>query len=203
MSGKLRLYHFIPATKTEGPGLRAGIWVQGCPHHCHGCVAQDTWDFTAGYSEQVDSLVGRILSVSKLDGITIAGGEPFCQAGSLAELVRKVKAKKPHFTVICFTGWTLDALLKQRSADVGRLLAEVDLLLDGPYVEALASTDRPLVGSSNQEFHFLTPRLLFWKETWGEVNNKLEIRIAPDGRIVANGLIPGDVLIEIVKEIQK
>lgn len=37
----------------------------------------------------------------------------------------------------------------------------------------------------------------------GEVNNKLEIRIAPDGRIVANGLIPGDVLIEIVKEIQK
>lgn len=201
MKDKLRLYHFIPATRAEGPGLRAGIWMQGCPHHCSGCAAQDTWDFSAGYSETVESLRGKILSVPNLDGVTIAGGEPFCQAGALAELVRRLRDEKSHFTVICFTGWTLEELHNLQSAEVESLLAEVDLLLDGPYTERLASMDRPLVGSSNQQFHFLTSRLLPWKEKWGEEKNKLEIRIAPDGRIVANGLIPGDVLKEIVKGI--
>ena len=199
MSDKLRLYQFISATRAEGPGLRAGIWVQGCPHHCVGCASQDTWDFSAGYSETVESLTGKILSVQNLDGVTIAGGEPFCQAGALAELVKRLRDEKPQFTVICFTGWTMEELRNIQSVEVESLLSVVDLLLDGPYIERLASTDRPLVGSSNQQFHFLTPKLLPWKEKWGEVNNKLEIRIAPDGRIIANGLIPGNVLKEIVE----
>ena len=68
------------------------------------------------------------------------------------------------------------------------------MLIDGPYIEALANNTMPLVGSSNQGFHFLTPRLLEWKNTWEHAKNKLEIRIMPDGRIVANGMLPGDIL---------
>lgn len=194
MAGKLRLYHYIPVTRTEGPGLRACLWVQGCPRHCNGCAAPETWDFEAGYEQDVNELVEEILSVTGLDGITIAGGEPFCQAEALAELLGKLRERSPDFTIICFSGWTLEELKELDLAGIDRLLSNVDLLIDGPYIEALANNTMPLVGSSNQGFHFLTPRLLEWKNTWEHAKNKLEIRIMPDGRIVANGMLPGDLL---------
>lgn len=198
MAGKLRLYHYIPATRTEGPGLRAGLWVQGCPRHCKGCAAPETWDFEAGYEQDIDELTGKILSVPELDGITIAGGEPFCQAEALAELLGKLRERRPDFSSICFSGWTLTELKELNSEGVDNLLSKTDLLIDGPYVEALATTDIPLVGSSNQEFHFLTPRSERWKDTWKNTKNKIELRIMPDGRIMANGMIEAKIMKELI-----
>ncbi|MGB4137003.1 MAG: 4Fe-4S cluster-binding domain-containing protein, partial [Microbacterium sp.] len=34
---RLRWSRFLPATRAEGPGLRAAIWVQGCAVHCPEC----------------------------------------------------------------------------------------------------------------------------------------------------------------------
>lgn len=198
MAGKLRLYHYIPTTRTEGPGLRAGLWVQGCPRHCKGCAAPETWAFEAGYEQDIDELTGKILSVPELDGITIAGGEPFCQAEALAELLGKLRERSPDFSSICFSGWTLTELKELNSEGVDNLLSKTDLLIDGPYVEALATTDSPLVGSSNQEFHFLTPRLERWKDTWKNTKNKIELRIMPDGRIIANGMIEAKIMKELI-----
>lgn len=201
MAGKLRLYHYIPATRTEGPGLRAGLWVQGCPRHCKGCAAPETWAFEAGYEQDIDELTKKILSTPELDGITIAGGEPFCQARALAELLSKLRERSPDFSSICFSGWTLTELNELHSKGVDDLLSKTDLLIDGPYIEALASNARPLVGSSNQEFHFLTPRLKWWKDTWKHTKNKVEIRIMPDGRLSANGMIVGEILNNIFKRL--
>ncbi len=199
MDGKLRLYHYIPATRTEGPGLRAGLWVQGCPRHCIGCAAPETWDFEAGYEQDIDELAEEILTVMGLDGITIAGGEPFCQADELAELIGQLRERSPDFSSICFSGWTLAELKKINSKGVDDLLSKIDLLIDGPYIEALASTARPLAGSSNQEFHFFTHRLIGWKDTWENTKNKVEIRIMPDGTITANGMLPGETLRKILQ----
>ena len=202
MAGKLRLYHFISSTRAEGPGLRAGLWVQGCPRHCQGCAAPETWDFDGGFDKDVAVLAKEILAVPKLEGVTFAGGEPFCQAGALASLARLLRQGNPALSVICFTGWTMGELLASRDPDKKALLGETDLLIDGPYIESLAENDRPLVGSSNQEFHFLTPRLRDWKKGWGASKHRLEIRISPDGSIAANGMMPGDVLREIVNKIR-
>ena len=201
MAGKLRLYHYIPATRTEGPGLRAGLWVQGCPRHCKGCAAPETWDFEAGYEQDIDELTEEILSTPGLDGITIAGGEPFCQAKALSELLGKLRERSPDFSSICFSGWTLAELNEQKSTEIEDLLSKTDLLIDGPYIEELASTARPLVGSSNQEFHFLTQRLEEWKNTWENTKNKVEIRIMSDGRLSANGMINGEILNKIIKRL--
>ncbi len=199
MDGKLRLYHYIPATRTEGPGLRAGLWVQGCPRHCIGCAVPETWNFEAGYEQDIDELVEEILSVPGLDGITIAGGEPFCQAEALAEFLRQLRERVPQFSSICFSGWTLAELKKLNSKGVDDLLSKTDLLIDGPYIEALANTARPLAGSSNQEFHFFTNRLKRWRDTWENTKNKVEIRIMSDGTITANGMLPGEELREVLK----
>ena len=76
---ELRLAQFLPQTRVEGPGLRAAIWVQGCPIHCPGCAVPEYWDFHGGTSIRVEDLANKILSIPNLEGVTFAGGEPFTQ----------------------------------------------------------------------------------------------------------------------------
>ena len=145
-------------TLALGPGYRAGVWVQGCPFHCRGCIAPE-WVLPGGEAVQVSELAERIAADGRLEGLTLSGGEPMQQAGALAELVRQVKHSWPELNVICFTGYRYEKLLsKPPNAGVAELLAQVDLLIDGPYVEA-QNDDLGLRGSANQVFHYLTDRL--------------------------------------------
>ena len=187
----LRLHHHILTTRTEGPGLRAGIWVQGCPNHCDGCMAQDTWSFSDGYEMTVGALANEILAVPCLEGATFAGGEPFCQAGTLAHLARLLR--RAGLSIIV-TGYTLAQLREMSAPSVTALLDRTDVLIDGPYIKERACQNIPLVGSSNQRYHFLTDRYTSLTDMWTDGKNKIEIRILPDGSISANGMLPETLL---------
>lgn len=186
----LRLHHYILRTRTEGPGVRAAIWVQGCPNHCAGCASPDTWSFSEGYEKRVGDLADEILAVPHLEGVTFAGGEPFCQARALASLGRQLQ--REGLSIITFSGYTLADLRDRHENDVTGLLSVTDVLIDGPYMEELACQDLPLVGSSNQEYHFLTERYAFLEELWQGGKNKAEVRIMPDGRVSVNGMLWAD-----------
>ena len=118
-----------------------------------------------------------------LEGLTLLGGEPFDQAQEAAQLAKE--AKKHGLSVLTFTGYRLEELRKKGPAE-RKLLKRTDLLIDGPFEEEKKSFDRPLVGSSNQRFHFLTDR--YKKEDIMSWKNSFEIRIDQDGRIWINGM---------------
>jgi anaerobic ribonucleoside-triphosphate reductase activating protein len=105
-------------------------------------------------------LAAHLLSGPGVDGLTLSGGEPMAQAAGLAETVRLAKAAAGDLTVICYTGYRLAALTSQRppGRGVAELLAQVDVLIDAPYVARL-DDGRGLRGSSNQRVHHLTGRL--------------------------------------------
>ena len=154
----LHLAAFQIGTHALGPGFRAGVWAQGCPFHCRGCIAPE-WILPGGEAVQVSDLAERIAADERLEGLTLSGGEPMQQAGALAELVRQVKHNRPELNVICFTGYRYEELLSRPpNAGVAELLAQVDLLIDGPFIEA-QNDDLGLRGSANQVFHYLTDRL--------------------------------------------
>ena len=188
----LRLHHYILTTRTEGPGLRAAVWVQGCPNRCAGCMAPDTWSFTDGYEKSVAALAEEILAIPYLEGATFAGGEPFCQAGALANLAGRLRPA--GLSIIAFSGYTLARLHKMSAPAVTALLAQTDVLIDGPYIKELACQDRPLIGSSNQQYHFLTERYTSAAELWSDARNKVEIRILPGGGVSVNGMLPKELL---------
>lgn len=88
---------------------------------------------------------GRIISVFDLadiiiqsgrDGLTISGGEPFLQAQALYELVNLIRAKR-DIGIIVYTGYTLDEILQSKDLYMCRFLEQIDLLIDGPYIEEL------------------------------------------------------------------
>ncbi len=150
----LNLAAFCPSTTALGPGERAALWVQGCPFRCQGCLAPDWLPFQAATLVSPAELAECILS-SPVSGLTISGGEPMLQAEALAELVSIVRSQR-ELDVICFTGFLYADLLDMPSAQ--KLLSQLDLLIDGPYLPEL-NDGLGLRGSSNQVFHPLTPRL--------------------------------------------
>ncbi|MGX1982246.1 anaerobic ribonucleoside-triphosphate reductase activating protein [Thermolongibacillus altinsuensis] len=195
----LRIHRFIPYTEVEGPGARACIQVQGCPIRCPGCAVPFTWSESGGYEIEVDELAERILSGPKVEGVTFLGGEPFAQAKELANLAKKLK--KNGLSVVTFTGYVLEDILKEAREDWMELLQVTDLLIDGPFRKDLLDTSRPWVGSLNQRYHFLTSRYKHLEKTLKNVPNRLEIRIHSDGRVFVNGLATTDHMNDLFKDL--
>ena len=139
-----------------GPGVRAVIWVQGCPLRCRGCIAQETLSFEGGDVRMVADLADWLCSLDETEGVTLSGGEPFAQAEALALLLDQVRVARPDFTAMSYSGFTLAALRRGTPAQRA-LLSRLDLLVDGPYQLARHGNLR-WRGSSNQRLIPLTER---------------------------------------------
>jgi anaerobic ribonucleoside-triphosphate reductase activating protein len=155
---RLNLAAMRMGTRVLGPGLRLGVWVQGCPFQCAGCIAPEWIPQRVNTLVSVERLVQHLLSQPEISGITLSGGEPMLQAAGLAQFVRRVRQER-EVDVICFTGYRYPQLQSAPpTAGVAALLAQVDLLVDGPYVQRL-DDGQGLRGSRNQVFHYLSDRL--------------------------------------------
>lgn len=145
---KIRLSGVISESIVDGPGFRYVVFTQGCPHHCEGCHNPETWEFSGGRDWDTDELLEEFRKNPLLKGMTFSGGEPFCQPAPLAELARQVHAFGKD--VVIFTGFTYEQLLAQQNPEVDALLAETDLLIDGPFVLAQRNLELVFCGSENQ-----------------------------------------------------
>ncbi|UBF30643.1 radical SAM protein (plasmid) [Kovacikia minuta CCNUW1] len=183
-AGYLNIMGYVDESEVNGPGCRAVVWVQGCLRECPGCFNPASWSFEINQLISIDSLAEKILSNPNNEGVTFSGGEPFWQAPALAELARRVKAA--GLNVLSFTGFTLEQLqLPYAPAGVQDLLDQLDLLIDGPYVESLAiHSPDSLVSSSNQRVHLFNPTLSDLL-TWA--SDQIEIHILKDGSRIVTG----------------
>lgn len=138
----------------NGPGIRVSLFVSGCHHHCKGCFNPETWDFAAGqpYTEAQTQKIKTILDNQFVSGLSLLGGEPMepCHAAEVANVVREVKAHRPDISVWCWTGYTLEALLKQNNPGQMELLGEIDVLVDGQFMEEKKNLRLKFRGSENQ-----------------------------------------------------
>ena len=179
----LRVATIVDDTEAEGPGHRFALWVQGCPIRCAGCCNPEMFDERAGTPTAIDELEARLARATGVEGVTFLGGEPFAQAAGLGELARR--ARRRGLTVMVFSGYTLEAL--RARPDAAPLLAEIDLLVDGPYDQARAEPPPPLgrrwIGSQNQVMHHLTAAYAPDDPRLREANT-IEIRVSKEGLLI-------------------
>ncbi|MDJ0510063.1 MAG: 4Fe-4S single cluster domain-containing protein [Crocosphaera sp.] len=189
--GYLNLMGYVDESQVNGPGCRAVMWVQGCSRECSGCFNLDSWSFEINQLHSVDELVEKITSNARHEGVTFSGGEPFWQAKELAKLASRVKAK--GLNVMSFTGFTLEQL-QSKSAPTGSqdLLNQLDILVDGAYVQSLAinSPNSP-VSSSNQRVHIFNPSL---KDNISWASDQTEIHIFKDGSRLITGYLGTQII---------
>ncbi|MDO5117930.1 MAG: anaerobic ribonucleoside-triphosphate reductase activating protein [Eggerthellaceae bacterium] len=147
----ISLYGTVNDSIVDGPGLRFAVFVQGCSHHCPGCHNPKSQPKEGGVETSIDELVETIASNRSVHDVTLSGGEPFEQAEACAVLARKLKAR--GYGLWAYSGYLYEQLIERAEAGdeaVAELLELVDVLVDGPFVEALKSYDLEWKGSSNQ-----------------------------------------------------
>lgn len=156
---KLRLAGVARESIVDGPGIRYTVFAQGCPHHCKGCHNPQTWDFKSGVETDANKIIGEMKKNPMLKGLTISGGEPFCQGIFMAELARQ--AHNAGYDVITYTGFIFEELLEKSKTEEGvmALLEQTDILVDGPFIQELKSYDLPFRGSANQRAIHVKPSL--------------------------------------------
>ena len=142
----------------NGPGVRITLFVSGCTHHCKGCFNREAWDFDYGepFTQDTIDRILEMLKPSYVKGLTLLGGEPFepQNQGPIVELLRQIKAIYPQKSIWAFSGYLFDRdILSGKLGDweiTKEYLSYLDVLVDGPFVEAKKDLMLRFRGSSNQ-----------------------------------------------------
>jgi anaerobic ribonucleoside-triphosphate reductase activating protein len=143
----LELSSIVTDSIVDGPGIRATVFCQGCPHRCPGCHNPDTWEFGCGTPMEETTILEIIKENPLCRGVTFSGGEPFAQAEGFARLGKLLKAA--GYEVAAYTGYTFEQLLAGTQAQ-RELLETLDMLIDGPFLLEQKSLELIFRGSCNQ-----------------------------------------------------
>lgn len=182
----LRYGYYWPDTTALGPGHRFVLWMQGCRRRCFRCASPELMPLDKGQSMSVAEMANLVCADPATEGLTISGGEPLLQCTAVTDLIETVREKRPALNVILFTGYLLEDL---KSDEAQRLLRGVDLLIDGEYEDDL-NDDKGLRGSSNQRLHFLTDRLIPWREQLLHGARRREIHMMGQHETITIGIAP-------------
>jgi len=157
----------------NGEGVRVSLFVSGCRHRCKGCFNREAWDFDYGkpFGEAEIEEILKACGHSHIAGLSLLGGEPFEPENRemLTKLCKEFKKRFPQKNIWCYTGFILEELvdaerLFEYSANAATptdiphpdentavaLLREIDVLVDGRFVQELKSPALKFRGSSNQ-----------------------------------------------------
>ena len=179
--GILNVARVLERTRAEGPGLRFCIWTQGCLRNCPGCCNAAMQPLKARClvpAQEMASCVVAAVERHGLEGVTFLGGEPLLQARGLAVVARA--AHRAGLTVMVFTGFTLEECRANPLPGVTELLAETDVLVDGPYLAERPERVRNWIGSANQRFRYFTDAYGPDIETDPAFRGQVEFRIEGD-----------------------
>lgn len=139
----------------NGTGVCVSFWVQGCPHKCLGCQNPETWDFNKG-KDLPNDIRGQIIKAISANGITrnfsVLGGEPLCPQNleEVDNIITSVRTAYPHIKIFVWTGYTLEELKNNENIHIQSILSEIDVLIDGKYIEEERDITLNLRGSKNQ-----------------------------------------------------
>lgn len=143
----------------NGVGVRTTLFVSGCRLHCPGCFNETAWDFDAGrpFTAEVEDKIVASLEQPYIAGLTVLGGEPMepeNQQGLVGFLERVRGRFGDTKSIWLFSGHTWDQLAPGGAWNLGdvtdRILDTLDVLVDGPFVQARHDITLRFCGSSNQ-----------------------------------------------------
>ena len=144
-TNSIRVLDIRYGTSVDGPGLRTSIYCAGCENRCPGCHNPESWDEQGGEAVLVEELFGHI--VREELNVTFTGGDPMLHPEGFTALARLIRERTP-LTIWCYTGYRFEELLRHPARRT--LLGLVDVLVDGPFVEAERDLSLPFRGSRNQ-----------------------------------------------------
>lgn len=178
----LNLHAALSSSRSNGPGARYVIWLQGCTLGCGGSCNPETHQPEEGSLITVSELMWEIRGVEpRIEGITISGGEPLQQPQGLLRLLRAVR-RETELTTLLFSGYELAEI---EWMELGKaILGELDVLIAGRY-QLERHLGVGLGGSSNQKIHLLNDRYAL-REVEATLDS--EVHMQPGGTVLTTGI---------------
>lgn len=141
-----------------GPGDRLAIWIRGCKKRCFNCANPELQLFNPN-SEVSMTVIKEMISKidKKIDGITITGGEPFCQAKDLFEIITFMLEITDD--ILIFTGYSKKEIYDLNNDYAIKCIEKATVVIYGEYVDELNDNHTPLIASSNQVIEFHNPKI--------------------------------------------
>ena len=170
----------------NGPGVRVSLFVSGCTHRCPGCFNEVAWDFEYGEvftQETIDEILA-MLKPDFIQGLTLLGVEPFEPQNQpeIVNLLRQVKAAYPKKSIWAFSGYLFDKdILSGRLGpwEITReYLSYLDVLVDGPFIEAKKNLMLRFRGSENQRLidvpaSLKENKIVLWQDWHGREGERM------------------------------
>jgi len=143
----------------NGPGVRVSLFVSGCRNACKGCFNKETWNFCYGkeFTAAAEQEIIDAIKPNFISGLTVLGGEPFEEENQsvLAPFLERIRTIFPEKNIWCYTGYVLEKDIfpedgRKHTEFTARMLACIDTLVDGAFIEELKDITLQFRGSSNQ-----------------------------------------------------
>ena len=134
----------------NGKRVNVSLFTQGCPHHCKGCFNGETWDFNGGKEfteETLQYIIDNINVLTERD-LSILGGEPLCEQNvdGVIHVCKTIKELFPDKMIYIWTGYLYENFNEKQK----EVLQYIDVLVDGPFIEAKRDLKLKMKGSPNQ-----------------------------------------------------
>ena len=182
-----------PISALHGPGERLVMWVQGCSVRCtDNCINPaalvDLDRYLISVEEAIEQARERLRSAPNVEGVTILGGEPTDQPEALSVLLRSLRAE--GLGVMLYSGHTWERLQRRMegNAVLRDLFDEVDLLIDGPFLDKQYDPALLWRGSSNQRIRCLTDRYEAEALSLAPVLRGVDLVLTAEGRLHLSGM---------------
>ena len=155
----------------NGPGVRVSLFVSGCSHKCEGCFQPETWNPKYGdlfLDKDLDHII-QSLKPDYIDGITILGGDPL-EIKNIHQVKYIIRECKRYYelthdkplNIWLWTGSIFENLCLLFAEDwedphsigyvddLKYIFNNIDVLIDGPFIEEKKDLNLAFRGSSNQ-----------------------------------------------------
>ena len=142
----------------NGIGIRTSIFFSGCEFACPGCFNSDIWDFNKGkpftrelYETEIKPTINEHIA-----GLSILGGEALHPKNieAASNLVDWFRQDFPDKSIWIWSGYLWDELMerckKSEEDDLCWTLCNIDVLVDGRFIESQKDLSLKFRGSRNQ-----------------------------------------------------
>ena len=153
---------------SNGEGVGVSLFVQGCPFHCKNCFNSETWNFNGGkeWTEKTKNKFMELIDKPYIKRVSFLGGEPLAEQNldEVLSLIKEIRIFFPDKTIWLYTGYDFDLLNSKyneykytpfaANADEWltrwEIISNVDVLIDGEYIDEQRDITLKWRGSSNQ-----------------------------------------------------
>lgn len=156
---------------SNGEGVGVSLFVQGCDRHCFNCFNPDTWDFNGGkeWTEETKNKFIKLIDRPYINRISVLGGEPLAEQNldEVLSLIKEIRISFPKKTIWLYTGFCWNDImcsfaglqadcivLDKKDIEVWekrkKIISNVDVLVDGEYIDEQKDLSLKFRGSKNQ-----------------------------------------------------